>query len=157
MFRSSNPILSSKAFQSSQSSSKSFSIAGVMNKCYILFGAMFLAAMFTWSMVSNGQVAQANGLMALGGIGGFVLYLVMLFKPGTAKTVAPLYAIGQGLMLGGLSALFEQMYPGLVIQAVGLTFGVFFTMLGLYRSRIIQVTDKFKMIMGAAIGGIFFV
>lgn len=157
MFRSSNPILSSNSFQQSQTAGKELSINGVVNKCYVLFGAMLLAAMFTWNLVASGQMAQANSLMMIGGIGGFALYFVMLFKPDTARIIAPTYAVGQGLMLGGLSAIFEQMYPGLVIQAVGLTFGVFFTMLGVYQSKIIEVNDRFRMIMVTSMGGIFLI
>jgi uncharacterized YccA/Bax inhibitor family protein len=65
------------------------SLDGVMNKCYFLFALMAVAAFFTWNMVSSGQMAQAVPLIALGSIGGLVLYFVMLFKPDLAKYIAP--------------------------------------------------------------------
>ena len=66
---------------------------------------------------------------------------------------APFYALAEGLALGGISAFFETRYPGIAIQAVSLTFGILLVMLMLYSSRIIKVTDKFRMGMFAAVGG----
>jgi uncharacterized YccA/Bax inhibitor family protein len=67
---------------------------------------------------------------------------------------APIYAVFEGLFLGAISAMFEAMYPGLVMRAVSLTFGVFFIMLLLYRSGTIRATQKFRTVILAATGGI---
>jgi uncharacterized YccA/Bax inhibitor family protein len=58
------------------------------------------------------------------------------------------------LFLGGISAILDARFPGIVIQAVGLTFGTRFIMLLAYRSGLIHVTDKFRMGVVAATGGI---
>src|SRR5262249_40597423 len=87
-------------------------------------------------------------------IGGLVAALVTVFLPGWARISAPIYAAAQGLALGGLSAFYEQQLPGIVVQAVRLTFGVLAVMLLAYRSGLIKVTDRFRMIVIAATGGI---
>ena len=80
---------------------------------------------------------------------------VTIFKPAWSGVTAPIYALLEGLGLGAISALFSQRYPGIAVQAVGLTFGVLLTMLVAYRARLIRVTDKFRMGVVAATGGIF--
>lgn len=97
------------------------------------------------------------GLMLLGGIGGFIVALITVFKAQWSPITAPIYAALQGLFLGGLSATMDAMYPGIVIQAVALTFGTMFGMLFLYRAGIIKVTEKFRSGLLAATAGIFFV
>ena len=71
-----------------------------------------------------------------------------------AGITAPIYAVIEGMILGSISAIFEKNYPGIVIQAVGLTFGVLFCLLMVYKSRLIKVTDNFRLGVVAATGGI---
>ena len=85
---------------------------------------------------------------------GFVLAIVTCFKPNVARWTAPLYALCEGLVLGGVSAIFEMRYPGLVVQSVALTFGVFFCMLALYKSGVIKVTNKFILGVVSATGAV---
>ena len=87
-------------------------------------------------------------------VAGLILALVTIFKMHWAPITVPLYAGFEGLLIGGLSVMFEARFPGIVIQAVGLTFGTLFAMLILYRSGIIKVTDKFRTGVFAATGGI---
>ena len=68
--------------------------------------------------------------------------------------VAAIFAV-PGLFLGGVSAIFEAQYPGIVIQAVGLTFATCFSLLGAYKSGMIKVTENFKLGVAAATGGLF--
>jgi uncharacterized YccA/Bax inhibitor family protein len=97
-------------------------------------------------------------LMIVGAIGGFVIALGITFKPNWAAYLAPAYGLLQGLFIGGISAimnkLFEARYPGLVMQAVGLTFGVALAMFLLYNFRIIKATEKFKSVIIASTLGI---
>jgi uncharacterized YccA/Bax inhibitor family protein len=79
---------------------------------------------------------------------------VTCIKKEWAGVTAPLYAIFEGLVLGSVSRLFDFAYRGIAFQAVALTFGVAFGMLVLYRSGIIQVSDRFRMIVGSAMFGI---
>ena len=89
-----------------------------------------------------------------GGIGGFITALVTTFRPQSSHITAPLYAVFEGLFLGGISAFFEVQYPGLVMRAVALTLGVFFVMLFLFRSGKIRASGKLVMGILAATGGI---
>src|SRR5690606_3216413 len=56
-----------------------------------------------------------------------------------------------------ISAMFNHMYDGIVMQAVLLTFGTLFAMLFAYRSGMIRATEKFKLGVAAATGGVFLV
>jgi uncharacterized YccA/Bax inhibitor family protein len=91
----------------------------------------------------------------IGGIfGGFIVALVTIFRPNWAAITAPIYALLEGLALGGISAMFERTYPGVAIQAVGLTFGTLFVMLLAYKTGMIRATQGFKLGVIAATGGI---
>lgn len=103
-----------------------------------------------------------NTLMWVGIIGGLISALAISFKPNWAPVLAPLYALLEGLFIGGISAImnaaFAESYPGLIMQAVGLTFGVALAMFLLYNFRIISATERFKsMVFTATLGiGIFY-
>lgn len=71
-----------------------------------------------------------------------------------AGVTAPLYALAEGFLVGGISAIFERMYPGIVIQAVMLTFGTLAALLMAYKSGLIKATENFKLGVVAATGGI---
>jgi uncharacterized YccA/Bax inhibitor family protein len=91
----------------------------------------------------------------MGGVfGGFVVALVTIFKKEWSPITAPVYALLEGLALGGISAIFERTYPGVAMQAVGLTFGTLFIMLLAYKTGMIRATQKFKLGVIAATGGI---
>src|SRR5256886_13731522 len=91
----------------------------------------------------------------IGGIlGGFIVALVSICKPNWAPLTAPLYALLEGLALGGVSAMFERTSPGVAIQAVGLTFGTLFVMLLAYKTGMIRATQGFKLGVIAATGGV---
>ena len=81
--------------------------------------------------------------------------MVTMFKKQWSPITAPIYALLEGLVLGGLSAMLELRFPGIAIQAVSLTFGTLFVLLLAYRSGWIQVTQKFRLGVIAATGGIF--
>jgi uncharacterized YccA/Bax inhibitor family protein len=93
-------------------------------------------------------------LAMVGGIGGFIVALVTIFKKTWAPVTAPIYALLEGLALGGISAIFELRFPGIAIQAVSLTFGTLAVLLLVYRSGVIPVTENFKLGVVAATGGI---
>jgi uncharacterized YccA/Bax inhibitor family protein len=89
-----------------------------------------------------------------GAIGGFVVALATVFKQQWAPVTSPIYALLEGLFVGGMSALAESQYPGIVIQAVGLTFGTCLAVLMAYTSGLVKATENFKMGVVAATGGI---
>lgn len=161
--RSSNPALSDKAFIGLPADDAVMTLSGTVNKTAILLALAMVTAMMTWNMVYqpavglDGQLSMNPLVMPLmigGAIGGFVLALVVIFAKKTAPYVAPLYALAEGLFLGAISALFEMQYPGIVIQAVGLTFGTLFALLGAYKSGLIKATENFKLGVVAATGAI---
>ena len=91
----------------------------------------------------------------IGGVfGGFVVALITIFKKTWSPFTAPIYALLEGLALGGISAILESRYPGIAVQAVGLTFGTLFVMLLAYKTGVIRATERFKVGVIAATGGI---
>jgi len=87
-------------------------------------------------------------------IGGFVIAMITVFKKTAAPITAPIYAAVEGILLGILSAFYEMQFPGLVFQAILLTFGTLFALLFAYRSGLIKATENFKLGIVAATGGI---
>ncbi len=150
--RSSNPALSNKAFRVVNTGEETMSVEGTVNKTGILLALVIISAGLTWNTTASGGLSP---LVILGGIGGFIVALITIFKQTAAPITAPIYAICEGLLLGGLSALFERQYPGIVTQAVGLTFGVTLCLLGAYKSGMIKVTENFRLGATAATGGLF--
>ncbi len=130
-------------------------INGTANKTGLMLILVVIGAMYSWSQFTGPESAPAMMPLVLGGaIGGLVLALVTVFKKTWAPFTAPLYALVEGVFIGGLSAIFEARYPGIVMQAVGLTFGTMAAMLLAYRSGLIRATEKFKLGVVAATGGI---
>ena len=132
---------------------------GTINKTGVLLVLAMATAAWTWfQFLQAGNPAEGMSAVMpwmMGGmIGGLVFAMITIFKKEWASVTAPAYALLEGLVLGGLSAVFELRFPGIAIQAVGLTFGTLFAMLFLYRTGIIKVTEKFRLGVFAATGGI---
>jgi uncharacterized YccA/Bax inhibitor family protein len=128
---------------------------GTVNKTGLLLLLAVATAAWTWyEFLQTGDLSVAGPLVAVGAIGGLIVALVTTFKKEWSPVTAPLYALLEGLVLGGLSAVFNLRYPGIAMQAVGLTFGTLFVLLLAYRSGLIKVTEKFRLGVVAATGGI---
>lgn len=158
--RTANPALTSKTFAGMRvlDESRAMTVQGTVNKTGFLLMLVLLGAWWTWRLFfSTGNPAVVYPWIMGGAIGGLVVALVTIFKKEWAGITAPIYALLEGLMLGGISSVFEAMYPGIVIQAVGLTFGTLFGLLIAYTSGWIKVTENFKLGVVAATGGIFMV
>lgn len=150
MFRSGNPTLSEELFQKTgalDSAEGAMSISGTVNKIGILFLLLLIGATISWYQPS--QI-----FIWLGAIGGFVVAMVTVFKKEWSPITAPLYAALEGLFLGAISMAYANMYDGIIFNAVALTLGIFAAMLITYRSGLIKVTQKFRMGIIAATGGI---
>jgi len=161
--RSGNPVLSDSTFLDLGSGTVvsrdagAMTVNGTVNKTAFLLLLTVLTAAFAWSQAftSTGQVAPGFSVYMWGGaIGGFILALVTVFKKEWAPVTAPLYALVEGFFLGAISALYNHMYDGIVLQAVMLTFGTLFALLFAYRSGWIRATENFKLGVVAATGGI---
>jgi len=153
--RSGNPVLTEDTFRRERalSGSESMTIAGTVNKAALLLGILFITATLTWNQGPD----AATGFILVGALGGLVVALVTVFKKAWAPVTAPIYAALEGLALGGISVVFESRYPGIVSQAIFLTFGTLAALLIAYRSGWIKATENFKLGVVAATGGIFFV
>lgn len=156
--RTGNPVLSEKRFNIEGTFSEKMTIDGVVNKTFLMFALVLASSYWIWSKFSETLiVADITLYMMVGIFGGLVFALITTFKPTVANITAPIYAILEGLALGGISAFMEASYPGIVIQAVSLTFAVFFSLLFVYRTGLIKVTENFKLMVVAATGGIFLI
>jgi len=156
LFRTANPALRPKTFESVQAGADAtlaMTLQGTVNKTGILLTLVAISAIYTWNTYRT-DPAAAGGWLLLGALGGFIVALVTVFKKPWAVVTAPLYAVLEGLLLGAVSAMFEARYPGLAIQAVGLTFGTLLAMLIAYTSGLVKASQNFKMGVVAATGGI---
>ncbi len=163
LMKTSNPALGENTFRdvagtgypSYIDAASRMTLSGTVNKTGLLLVLALATAAWTWFrfMVSH-DIGSVSGLLMIGALGGFVCAMVTVFKKEWSPVLAPVYALLEGLVLGGISAVTELRYPGIAIQAVGLTFGTLFVLLFLYSSRIINVTQKFRMGVIAATGGI---
>ena len=150
--KSGNPALNIKAFKNSSNvSENSMTLNGTVNRTAICLGILIFAAIFGYMLDS----AALYGVTIFAGLAGLGLVILTHFKKHLAPYTAPAYAIMEGIFLGMVSNAVSAMYGGIVAQAVFITLGIFAVMLFLYKSRIIKVTQKFKMGMAAALGGIF--
>ncbi len=158
--RSGNPMFRSNAFQPDATfdetdSTQRMTLAGAINKTGILLVLCLVSAGYVWNrFFQSSEPAAVNGLMMLGLLGGLAMAMVTIFKRQWAGLTAPAYALLQGLALGGISAMFELQYPGIVIQAVGLTFGTLAMLLLAYKTGLIKPTENFRLMIVAATGGI---
>ncbi|MCB0405244.1 MAG: Bax inhibitor-1/YccA family protein [Bdellovibrionales bacterium] len=155
--RTSNPALSDKAFGAATAVSPTdrMTIQGTVNKTGVLLLLVIAAASYTWrEFYSTWDPSSVAPWIWVGAFGGFAVAMVTIFKKEWAPITAPLYAVLEGLFLGAVSATFEAQYPGIVIQAVGLTFGTLLALLAAYKSQMIRATENFKLGVVAATGGI---
>ncbi|ALN64009.1 MULTISPECIES: Bax inhibitor-1/YccA family protein [Lysobacter] len=163
--RSGNPALKDSTFLDLGTGSvvrggdQVMTLNGTVNKTGVLLLLTVITASFAWSQVQITELgAIGAGPYVWGGaIGGLILALVTTFKKTWAPVTAPLYALVEGFFLGAISSIFEAKFPGIVIQAVMLTFGTLFALLFAYRSGLIKATENFKLGVAAATGGIFLI
>nr|WP_315145196.1 Bax inhibitor-1/YccA family protein [uncultured Flavobacterium sp.] len=160
-FESKNPFFNTKSFSATSASkndevhhatlidyNQDMTLSGTINKTLLLFLFLTASAIVVWWMTFNGMNPM---LPTIGGaIVSLILVLIASFKPQYSPILAPGYALFEGLFIGGVSAIFEAKYPGIVIQAVGATFVTFAVCLGLYKFKIVKVTEQFKSVVIAA-------
>jgi uncharacterized YccA/Bax inhibitor family protein len=156
--RSGNPGLNDKTFSGLPrplAADQRMTLQGAINKSFLLLVVLLVGAFWPWSQyLSTGDASVAGASILVGVLGGFVLGLIISFKATTAPYLALPYAALEGLAMGGISALLERRYPGIAIQAVGLTFGVLAVLLAAYSMRLIRVTQQFRAIIIGATGAI---
>ena len=151
---SSNPMLSRMAKATGlRAAGATMTVAGTAWKTLVLLALVCFGAAFTWQAVAGGNVGIVTPALLVGGIGGFVLALVTVFKPQLAPFTAPLYAVLEGLLLGAISALYDARYAGLPRTAVVMTLATAGGMYLLYATGVIRATPMFrKIVIGATLG-----
>jgi uncharacterized YccA/Bax inhibitor family protein len=156
LMRTSNPALNDRAFQGEGVAfGEGMTLQGTVNKTGVLLICVIATAAWTWNLFMRSPSAETVGPLALVGlIGGLIFGFVTIFKKTWAPVTAPIYALLEGLVLGSVSALLELRFPGIAIQSVSLTFGTLVVLLLAYRSGLIRVTDKLRLGVVAATGGI---
>ena len=157
--RTANPALNSSTFDTFDGyaieRSDAMTLQGTANKTGMLLVLLTASAGFSWV-----QLRQAGGFQAVmpyfvGGLAASLIAAITLwFKRDWAAILAPIYAVGEGLVLGILSAVFEAKFQGIVFQAVCLTFGTLFSLLTAYRTGLIKPTENFKLGVFAATGAV---
>jgi uncharacterized YccA/Bax inhibitor family protein len=156
--RSGNPGLNEKTFSGLPrplAGGERMTLQGAINKSFLLLVVLMVGAFWPWSeYLSTGDTSVVGPSILIGAVGGLILALIISFKPTTATYLAIPYAALEGLAMGGFSALLERRYPGIAIQAVGLTFGVLAVLLVAYSTRLIKVTQRFRTIVIGATGAI---
>lgn len=130
-------------------------LQGTINKSFLLLAVLLATALWPWSQyLSSGDLAVVSTSVMVGVFGGLILAVIISFKPTTAPYLSVPYAALEGLAMGGFSAVLERKYPGIAIQAVGLTFGVLAVLLVAYSMRLIRATQQFRAIVVGATGAI---
>lgn len=151
LFKSGNPSFGKSIFEKAGKAvdaSQAMTINGAIGKTGFLLLLVAFGATITWNMFTN--IVYSHLVMPLfwiGLIGAFIISLIIIFKKDMAPYLSPAYAILEGLALGGISAIANSYYPGIVLQAISLTFVVTTVMLLLYRFRVIQATQKFRSVI----------
>ena len=155
--RTANPALNDKTFTGLPrvTDTRTMTIQGTVNKTALLLLLVLFSSSWIWNLYfSTGDPAAVIPWVLGGLISGFIVALLTVFKKDWAMVTAPMYSLLEGLALGGISAIFEARFPGIVIQAVGLTFGTLFCLLMAYKSGMIKVTENFKLGVVSATGAI---
>lgn len=145
-----NPLFNENAFRQAMSRTEgAMTLQGTINKTFFLLLMCTVGALISWNNIQ--AVAGYTSLIA---IVTFAIAMIVIFKKTAAPLLAPLYALGEGLVLGIISAAYNAQYQGIVGQAIAITFLVFFIMLFLYKTRIIKVTNSLVIGITAATGAI---
>lgn len=156
--RTGNPTLKESTFASYRTSvtslpdSSRMTLDGTVHRTFFLLCLVVASASTVWAFARTHELAYPVLIGSC--FGSFILALMTIFKKEWSPFTAPFYAIAEGVGLGIISSIVEQRFPGVVIQAVGLTFGILFCLLAAYRSGLILPTENFKLGVVAATGGI---
>lgn len=156
MMRTANPALNDKTFEriGSPSLAETMTLQGTVNKTGIMLLLLVASASYTWGLFNEQNMGAVSMWMMVGILGGLIVAFVTVFKKEWSPITAPLYAVLEGFALGGISAMLESVYEGIVLQAVALTFGTAGCLLIAYKSGAIKATENFKLGVFAATGGI---
>jgi len=151
MWSSSNPVLTDKTFNQQSvalTGGEVMTLDGTVNKCLITLALLVGAACWAWNDLTFLPLLIPALIVTL------IIGIALSFKQSWAPALTPVYAVGEGFILGTISRCMESSYSGIVGQAIMLTFGVFLCLIIAYKSKMVVVSDKFKLGLFAATGAI---
>ena len=156
LFKSGNPALTNNTFTNIGGiSDRAMTLQGTVNKTLILLLIVILSASYTWNLfLSTYNADVISPYLLIGSLGGLITAIIIIINKKLAPYLTPIYSILEGLALGGLSAIMEHRFPGIVLQSILLTFGILFVLLIIYKLRIIKATENFKLIVSSATFGV---
>ena len=158
LFKSGNPALDKETFTGFKNiavTENVMTLQGTVNKTGVLLLAVIVPALYTWNLfLSTMNFDIIAPFFYAGTFGGLAVAFIIVFNKEWAPFLAPIYSILQGLCLGGLSAALNTKFPGIVLQALLLTFGICSVLLIIYKLKIIKPTENFKLIVSSATGGL---
>jgi len=143
--RSGNPAFSKGFGINENITGEVMTLDGAVNKTGILLALCVGGAYFGWN---------SPGLVMPSILIGLVIALFTIFRPKNSPYTAPAYAAIEGVALGGITMIFEAQYPGIGIQAIGLTFGILASLLFCYKSGIIKPDENFRLMVFSGTMGI---
>lgn len=143
----SNPMLNQRVAENVVLDSKPMTAQGAVNKTFLLLGIVVLTGCYTWNLCAHGFSDKAGMLSVIGAIAGLILAIITGFKPQVSKITSLAYALCEGLVVGAVSFMYNAAYAGIVGQAVLATFCALFTMLFLYKAKVLQATPTFRKVI----------
>ncbi len=146
----SNPMFRQDVMENVILDSKPMTVSGAVNKTFILLTIVVAAAFFSWGICAKGFYDRASLLITVSAITGLILAFITAFKPRSSNITAPAYALCEGLLVGALSFAYNAAYGGIVVNAIAITLLTLFSMLFLYKTRIIQATETFRKVIFTA-------
>ena len=154
--RTNNPALNERVFDQAghATGAGAMTVNGTVTKTGFLTLLLVAAGAWSWSQITgNTAPAWFGSALKFGWILPLITALVISFVPRTAPWLSPVYALTKGVILGIISAYFENLYNGIVFTSVLLTLGVLFALLGAYLTGVIRATPMFrKIVIGATLG-----
>ncbi len=158
LFKSGNPSFGDSTYEKAGravDSSQAMTVNGAIGKTGILLLLVAFGTVITWNMYTSiTYSALVMPLFWVGLVGALIMCISICIKKTLAPYLSPVYAVLEGLALGGISAILNSYYPGIALQAISLTFLVATVMLLLYRFGIIRATERFKSIIFIATAAI---
>ena len=140
-----NPVFNQKVIERENIlDAEPMTVNGAINKTFILFALLVASSIVVWDLFFRGYTDKAMFLGIIGLVVSIISFLVIMFNRKAIRIAAPIYALSEGLLIGGISAQIEKIYPGIAIQAISLTFMALLSMLILYRTGVIKCTEKFR-------------
>lgn len=157
-FKTRNIVLSKdtfKEFSKTADLEQSMTLQGVVNKTFLLLLFVIASASISWHyLMSVTDFDKLKETLIFCSICSLGTGFIMVIDNKSSRYLAPVYSLFEGFLLGIISVIAEMVFPGIVVQAIAITVGIFISLLVIYRLRIIKPTENFKLIVSSITAGI---